>query len=208
VTSHTGIGNAYLDLKFVFQNPAVNYASTLTGTAPTGDTASGLSTGRATFDWNNHFDKTVSGLTPFINAGVANTVSDTHFFTRPFTTLGIVGHFEGGATYEVAPLVRVGVSAYDILPSGQQKLFSKLVQRQTAAGGSTGRGQRTVGSTHETVGTADLAKDDGYSAWIAASPGPVELELGFSRSVVNDLNTVFFGIGFNIGSIVRKARGL
>jgi hypothetical protein len=73
VTSHTGMGNVYVDLKFVFTNPLVNYASTVTGTAPTGDTASGLSTGRATFDWNNHFDKTVSGLRLFVNAGVANT---------------------------------------------------------------------------------------------------------------------------------------
>ncbi len=208
-TSQTGIGNAYVDLKFMFPSPVVNYASTITGTAPTGDTASGLSTGRATYDWNNHFDKTVLGITPFINAGVANTVSDTHFFTRPFATLGTVGHFEGGLTYKVAPLVRVGASAYDILPSGQQKLFSKLVQgtsRTTA--GATVQGQRSsIGSTHETVGGSDLAKDDGYSAWITASPGPVEFELGYSRSVVNDLNTVSFGIGFNLSSIVRKAKG-
>jgi len=208
VTSYTGMGNVYADLKFVFANPLLNYASMVTGTAPTGDTVSGLSTGRATFDWNNHFDKTVSGLRPFVNAGVANTVSDTHFFTRPFTTLGMVGHFEGGVTYKVAPLVRAGISAYDILPTGQQKIFSKLVRRTSATtAASNGRGQRFVGATHETVGGSDLAKDDGYSVWITANPGPVDMELGFSRSVVNDLNTVSFGIGFNLGSIVKKARG-
>ncbi len=207
VTSHTGIGNAYVDLKFVFLNPLVNYASTLTGTAPTGDTASGLSTGRATFDWNNHFDKTVLGITPFINAGVANTVSDTHFFTRPFTSLGMVSHFEGGITRKVAPMVKIGASAYDILPTGTQKVFSKLVQR--TSGTTTGRTSAGGGgftTTSQTTGT-EPTRDDGYSAWIAATPGPVALELGFSRSVIYNLNTVSFGIGINLSSIARKAKG-
>src|SRR5712692_6824896 len=35
-----GIGNAYLELRFALPTPVVNYSSTLTGTAPTGDKTS------------------------------------------------------------------------------------------------------------------------------------------------------------------------
>src|SRR5712692_11402594 len=55
--SATGIGDVYADLRFTFRNPVVNYISTIRGTAPTGSTANGFSSGRATADWNNHFDR-------------------------------------------------------------------------------------------------------------------------------------------------------
>ena len=76
-TSHNGIGDAYAEIRATFNNPLLNYATVLTGAAPTGDTKAGLSTGRATFDWTNHFDKGVLGLRPFANVGVANTISDS-----------------------------------------------------------------------------------------------------------------------------------
>ncbi len=208
MTSHNGIGNAYADLKITFNNPVLNFASTLNGTVPTGDTTSGFSTGRATFDWNNHFDKGIIGIRPFANIGVANTVSDTHFFTRPFTTLGIVGHFEGGATYKVFPMVKVGASLYDILPTGQQKVFSKLVKSQMAPVTMQGR-HGVFQTSHETTGSSDIARDNGASVWIAASPGPfLDLELAYDRSVHYDLNTISFGVGVNLGYIIRKAKKL
>jgi hypothetical protein len=185
--TNSGIGDAYVDLRFTFNVPLINYASTVTGRAPTGDSASGLSTGRATFDWNNRLEGGLLGLRPFVNLGVANSVSDTHFFVRPFTTLGMIGHFEGGASYKVLPFCSVGASLYDVLPSGQQKVFSKLMKRK------------------ETTGGADLTRDNGFSTWFDASPIPfLDFEVGYDRSVHYDLNTVSFGVGFNIGSLVNK----
>src|SRR5215472_360943 len=62
-----GIGNAYVELRFALPNPVLNYSSVVTGTAPTGDKNSGLSTGRPTIDWTNHFDRSLGRLTPFGN---------------------------------------------------------------------------------------------------------------------------------------------
>src|SRR5437773_615429 len=76
---------------------ALSYSSTLELTAPTGDKARGFTTGRATADWTNRFSHKMDSFTPFGSAGLANTVSDTKFFVRPFTSLGMVVHFEGGA---------------------------------------------------------------------------------------------------------------
>jgi len=52
--SFSGVGNVFSELRFALPNPAVNYVSTVTGTAPTGDRDQGLSTGHATVDWSNY----------------------------------------------------------------------------------------------------------------------------------------------------------
>lgn len=207
-SSGTGVGNAYLDLRVIVRNPAVNYASVLTGMVPTGNENLGLSTGRFTFDWDNHFDRDFGSLRPFADLGIANTISDTHFFVRPFTTLGIVSHFEGGATYRVIPFVRLGASLYDDLPSGQQKIFSKLKGRQSAAGFAARRHAGPFENAHETVGPADIARDNGYSLWTESSSLPVvHLEAGYTRSVHYALNTFSFGVGFDVASLYHKVGG-
>jgi len=189
--STSGMGDVYTDLRLTVDNPLLNYASTLTGRAPTGSTQSGLSTGRATFEWMNHFDRGFLGLRPFVNLGVANSISDTHFFVRPFTTLGKVGEFEGGASYKLLHLVGVGASLYADEPWGTQKVFSKLVRRK------------------ETTGSASLARDNGFSAWFDASPVHfLDFELGYNRSIHYDLNTVSFSVGFNVGSLVKLGKHL
>jgi len=207
-TSHNGIGDAYAEIRATFNNPLLNYATVLTGAAPTGDTKTGLSTGRATFDWTNHFDKGVLGLRPFVNVGVANTISDTTFFTRPFTTLGMNTHEEGGISWSVLPFVRVGAAYYAIEPWGTQKVFSKFVGRQALGAPMVGRGHGPFQNAAETTGTSDLTRDNGFSAWVSGRAfNLLDLELGYERSVKYDLNTVSFLVGFNIGSLVRKARG-
>jgi hypothetical protein len=95
----------------------VNYSSSLEGTAPTGDEAV-VSAGRTTVDWTNRFSHTFSAVTPFASAGLANTVFDTSFFVRPFTSLGIVSHFDGGAKLRVSQAIDVGASAYALRASG------------------------------------------------------------------------------------------
>jgi len=55
----SGVGNVYTSLRLSFKG-ALNYTSTITGTAPTGDRDKGLSTGRATVDWNNAVQKVIA----------------------------------------------------------------------------------------------------------------------------------------------------
>ncbi len=100
----------------------------------------GLTTGRVTVDWNNYFGRDFGPVRPFANVGIANTVSDTPYFVRPFSTLGTVGHFEGGASCRVFRFVRIGASLYDILPTGEQKVYSRVVHRGAATGVVPGGG--------------------------------------------------------------------
>ncbi len=119
--------------------------------------------------WNNRLDRTLFRITPFASLGIANTISDSHFFFHPFTTLGLVGHFEGGADYKVWDFVSVGASFYDDLPSGQQKVFSKLIKRQQKAAPTSRHRAGVFESAHETTGSADIDRDNGFSGWVDAS---------------------------------------
>jgi len=75
--SSNGIGNAFVMLHAGWKQPLVNYATSLLGTGPTGDTKKGLSTGHATFDWDNRLDRDFGIFTPFVDAGVANSIPVT-----------------------------------------------------------------------------------------------------------------------------------
>ncbi len=206
--SGTGIGNAYLDLNFSFNNPLLDYDATLEGTAPTGDKRLGLTTGRFTYDWNNHFQRSFFRLTPFANIGLANTVSDTPLFTRPFTTFGDVAHFEGGIRAGILPFVSVGASAYDIVPYGTQKIYSRFNPKAgTLFVGGRPNNPHFFQSAQETVGPAGLARDNGVSLWAAVGLGRfIQAKAGYTRSVPYNLNIFSFGLGFDIGRLINTVR--
>jgi len=196
-----GVGNAYIGFRLGIDNPSVNFASNLVATAPTGDKDKGFSTGRATVDWINSFNRTFSSVTPFGDIGIANTVSDTAFFVRPFTTLGLVTHFDGGAKLALSQHTNVGGSAYAVRAAGQQTIISKIVRRQSATPASKGNAKSQVFQTaSETVGSADLANDSGFSGWFAVTPqSGMDFQIGYTRSVGYDLDTLFFSVGFRFG---------
>lgn len=203
--SSNGIGNVYGQARLTLANPVLNYESTLTGTAPTGDKASGFSTGHATVDWSNYFDHGFSSLTPFATIGLANSVSDTMFFVRPYTTYGLVTHVEGGARYRLARLVSVGASLYDIAPSGQQTVVSRIVKANQGTVTSSRKNQGVFETASLTTGSSSIAKDHGFSTWVQVQPvKTLGFYAGYSRSTQYSLNTLFYGVSLNLGSAVRS----
>jgi hypothetical protein len=204
-TNTSGLGNVFVDGRLKFPNPVVNFASILTVAAPTGDTSKGLSTGRAAVDSTSRFDRTFGVVTPFAEVGIANTVPESQQFLRPFTTLGFNSHFRAGTNVALGKIFTVGAAAYDILPSGQQKVFSRLVQGGASGSAYAGGHGRIFATGHEITGSADIARDNGFSGWLDASPSPLlDFELGYTHSVHYALDTVSFGIGVNIGSLAGR----
>jgi hypothetical protein len=208
--SANGIGNVYGQVRLMAATVAINVASTLTVTAPTGDKAKGFSTGHATVDWSNYFDRSLGRITPFGEIGFANSVSDTFFFQRPYTTQGFVAHVQGGGRFQLARTVAIGASGYAVEPSGQQTVISRVARAtagsSNANSNSRGRGNHGVFETvNNTVVPSDLARDHGVSAWLKISPASaVDFYGGYTRSTKFALDTVFFGIGVNVGKIVRN----
>jgi hypothetical protein len=202
-TSHDGIGNAYLGFAFRAPNPTVNYASALTLAAPTGDTKKGLSTGRATFDWDNRFEHAFNRFTPFFDGGLSNTVPDSELLTRPFTSLGVVTHLEEGGGYKLSQHFTVNGAGSEIVPFGNQKVFSKLVTAGQAAKGS-GKNGRVFETAAETSGNG-LTRENGFSSWVEFEPtSSWAVELGYTRSVTFALNSFAFNLRLNVAKLLRS----
>lgn len=206
-TSANGIGNIYTDVHFTLKDPTVNLVSTLTGAAPTGSTSNGFSTGRVTYDWSNRLGHSFKRLTPFGVFGFSNTVADTAYFVRPFSTLGFNTHLQGGTAYTLWRWVDFDASAYAVLPTGQQKVFSKLVNGHSAGPAGKGAHNRGFEVIPEQTGGADLARDEGFNLAVTASPSPFfDVTIGYTRSMHYDLNTLSYGIGFNFGRYLQRMK--
>ena len=201
-TSNTGLGDGYLQLRFAFPNPSLNYKTVFTGTVPTGDTATGLSTGHVTYDWTNHFDRRFGHWTPFAEAGLGNSIPANFIFHRPYMSFGNVAHVQGGAGYRVVDWLSVSASAYDIAPWGTQTIFSRVVGK---SGAPIGKGGPMFSVANQTTGSSSLAEDNGFSAEADFSPGSVlNFSLGYSHSVHFQLDTFSFGIGVNMSQLLRR----
>jgi hypothetical protein len=205
-TSVTGIGDFFAGLRLSFPNPAVNYRMALTGGAPTGDSSKGLSTGQATYDWTNRFDRRFGRWTPYADAGLADSVPNTAYF-RQFTSLGHLVHFEGGTELDLTGPLSASVSFYDFAPWGSQQVFSRLVAKGGPPAGKGGHG-RVYELNQQTTGGAGLTRDDGFNLGLDARISVFDVWAGFTHSVHFDLNVFSFGIGVNMRSLIHRARGV
>ena len=196
VPGGAGLGDIYARLNVARPMSWATLGLQFTATAPTGNTSLGLSTGRFTGDFTGRLSRWLGPLHPFVAAGIANTVPETLYYLRQYTSLGLVGHVEAGSGLWLTPTVSVGASGYDILPSGQQKIFS-----HGQNGATTGKGPAFL-RAGETVGGADLARDDGVNAWAAWRPQQgLALELSYSHSARYALNTVAISLGYNLANL-------
>jgi len=204
--SGNGIGSVGADLKWNYPGKTLNYASTVHLGAPTGDEKKGLSVGHATCNWSNHFEHGWGNFTPFVDGGVGNTIQDTRFFHRPYTTFGYNASFEAGTEVDAGPF-SLTASAYDITPWGTQVMFSKVFRCGSGAKcASTGTSTNRKGYTQTSVqsGGADLTRDNGFNAGIEVKPNRYfDLEAAYSRSVPLQLNIFSFGIAVDIGALLR-----
>lgn len=196
---NAGLGNAYLDARLSTGGPEWFLASGITASAPTGDRDRGFGTGEVTVDWTNSLAFYLPGATLFGSAGLANSVSDTSFFVRPFTTTGLVTHFDAGLFVPFNSWLGAGALGYGIAGGGEQTLRSRVIQTDRPAAPGRPRGFET---TVETRGE-DLADDHGYSAWLDFAAEETHFQVGFTRSLPYAYNTAFFSVGFDVISWFR-----
>ena len=206
-TSNAGLGNIFGQLNFVEKNPALNFGSVATVALPTGDTSKGFSTGRVTFDWTSQVAKEFGRFTPFLSAGLANSVFDSRYRRRPYTTLGYLAHFEGGTSFDLGHSLSLSASAYDVAPWGTQKLYSRIVGKGPAAGGGKSNHGRVYQNNALTTGGSSIDSDNGYNADLDFSPWKyVDLDFGYSHSVHFQLDTFSFSLAFNLSPLLRRGR--
>ncbi|MBN2319145.1 MAG: hypothetical protein JXR49_08705 [Acidobacteria bacterium] len=206
--SKNGIGNLYMELRVMADSAGFYFSSSLRSAAPTGNKEDGFSTGRMTVDWNNYFEYNVGRWTPFGSVGIANSISDTHFFTRPFSSYGIVGQFDGGLLFDPAWWVGFGGSVYAVVPSGEQEIYNRVYRSGTSGSEESGnRRGRIFGDSEYVIVESEDLRDHGFSGWVDIYPVPdVAFEFGYSRSVSYDLDSLYFSARFNFGGMIWKDR--
>ncbi len=204
--SGIGIGSFFTDLRWNYPHKSLNYSSAIHLTAPTGDKKKGFSIGHATWNQTNHFDHAFGDFSPFLDAGVGNSIMDTKFFHRPFMTYGYNAQFNGGIEYDPGKF-SFSVSAYDVAPWGTQTEISRVFRCTTGtkcSGSGTSTDRKGFTSSSVTSGGAALTRDNGYNAGIDYKPvGYLDLEFDFSRSIPLQLNSYSFGIGVDLSWLVR-----
>lgn len=204
--SSNGAGDLYFGLDLYAPSRVVNYSTTVTISTPTGSVSEGFSTGHHTVDWTNRFRRRFGGLAPFAIAGLSNTVPDTDLVTRTFVSLGNLAHFEEGAEYDLSKRVYAGASAYQVLPFGNQQVFSRL--NDASHMGRNAAVDRGSGPHDQPSAVGNnLTREDGFDAWVGFAPTRVlRMELGYSRSMSFALNRLSFNVGFNVGRLLRSSR--
>ncbi len=202
-TNHyNSVGDAYLGLNLHKKTDSFGFATGLVGTAPTGSRTNGISTGRPTITWANRAEKDFGHLTPFAEATLGNSLSSTQRFRRPFTTLGAVSTVTGGTSIDLFKSVSFEASAYDVLPIGDQKMYSHAANQAAAGAGSPGASHRPFQTAAVTSGTASLTKDHGFSGGLSFNPTRrVSLDFAYTRSIGYDLDSIGATVSFRLGHL-------
>jgi hypothetical protein len=204
--SDNGVGDPSFALDVGFTKHALVYQTGVAVSAPITDTSNGFSTGDALVDWTSRVSVRVGRLVPFGRLDIGNTVPDTPVFVLPYTAQGFNARLEGGAKYSLTKILSAGVSGYGVFPSGDQHVYSRMV-----TGNNSGMSMTPVFTTNRhgfmmtpvTVGN-DLTRDEGVSTWLTANlPHNVDLQIAYTRSDEYDLNTVSFGVGYDLGAALR-----
>lgn len=171
------------DLLFSFHAqstfPLCYYQATVGVTAPTGDEAYGLTTGRVTFDLNNHFERTYRRFTPSLDIGAGDsTALVNREVNKIYTSLGPLAHFQIGAGVDLFRRLSFESDVYEQLPIGDQKIY-----------GPSRKGRPTV------VTGYNVTEDNGF---INSLEIPIDahttLSGYYSRSLRRHIDTVGLGI--------------
>jgi len=202
VSSYNSLGDTALTLHFAAPGSWVGYRSTLAGTAPTGDTSSGISTGRATFDLNNHFEHSWGRITPFAELGIGDSSALVNKAVKhPYTTLGPLSHYKAGSYFSVLKVFSFEISGYEDLPIGDQKIYSHLFRASkngTIVRVVNGK-KRRFQSVQVDTGQGIL-EDNGLTNSLTISLGPhIALTGTYQRSLRQSFDTASFGVAYSFG---------
>ena len=125
-------GDVVFGMHAQFAPRAFNYEATLSATAPTGDEAYGLTTGRATFDLSNLFEHSFRFVTPSRELGIGDsTTLANRLVTKDYTSLGPLSHFQIGAAFPLPFGASFQANAYEQLPVGDQKIYQSVKRGKT-----------------------------------------------------------------------------
>ena len=181
---HGELGDTIVGLHAQADLRPFSYMATLSATAPTGDTSYGLSTGRPTFDLNNHFEHSFSFLTPNVEMGVGDSAGLVdRRVQKDYNTLGPLAHFQVGTGFSLPRGMEFEADAYEQLPIGDQKIYTTVKRKR---------------KTETVVKGTSVSEDNGFL-------GSLDIPLGshfsatgyYDRSLRFKVDTVGFSLNYS-----------
>jgi hypothetical protein len=206
VQNYGAPGDTYLALHFAAPGSVVGYSATLTGTAPSGDTSTGISTGRPTADLTNRLEHTWSFFTPFAELGIGDSSALADRRTkRPYTTLGPLSHYKAGASLSFLRILAFQAAGFEDLPIDNQKVYSAVPIRGKNGAFVLVNGKKTY---HYVATGKGILEDNGLSGGLTLRLGPNVMLSGiYERSLRQSYDTVMFGVGYTFRR-TRKSSSL
>jgi hypothetical protein len=141
-------GDTILSGHAQFTPGAFQYEATAALALPSGDKEYGLTSGRVTFDFDNHLERSLGHggshgqprFAPFVDAGLGDsTTLANRLLTRNYTSLGLIAHFQAGMGVALPLGASFESAAYEQLPVGDQKTYSSVTRRGVTTLVVTGR---------------------------------------------------------------------
>jgi len=118
------LGDLIFGLHAQFIPALFQYQLTGAVTAPTGDEAHGLTTGRVTFDISNLFQRTYGRFTPNLEIGAGDSSTLVNrIVNKNYTSLGPLAHFQAGLAIDLPFRSTFETGLYEQLPIGDQKIY-------------------------------------------------------------------------------------
>lgn len=147
-----GLGDVYASAFLRGRTAGLDFGSSITVGAPTGDRNKGLGTGKVTADVTGTISRRLEFAKPWVSAGFANSVFNNAGYLRPYVTDGNAAHFSGGVDFSLPHKLTVGTGGFGLEPLGDQTVYSQTVlsgSSSSPAGSSpsqTGGGMMPGGS--------------------------------------------------------------
>jgi hypothetical protein len=196
------MGDMRFGLRLATPTPIIQYVVNVTGTAPTGNTSLGISTGRFTGDFNNHVEFHLGRIAPLLELGIANSNTLINMVKRPYTTLGLLSHYKAGLGLPLGKRLSLELAGYEDLPLGLQKLYS---QEFNPATGFSSSGLGSSVPIYEQFARAignGFTEDNGFTTGLNAAMGRY-MDMGFiyDHSGRQKLDSFAFTIGIRVGRV-------
>jgi hypothetical protein len=176
VTKLTGqtneLGDTALNGHAEFHPWDFDYVATTSVTFPTGDFQLGLSTGKVSYNVNNHLEHNLGIFTPDVEVGIGTTSGlFRQQVKKNYISSGLLAFFQAGTSLDLPAKLGLDVEGYEQLPIGDQTVYSR-----------TARKNATV------LTQASSAEDNGVSVELSGNLlKNVVLAASFNRSVrLND----------------------
>lgn len=124
-------GDLILATHAEFHPSFADYTGTVAMTIPTADPTYGLTSGRITYNVNNHFEREYGRLSPEVELGLGDSSSlNNRRVKRVYTTLGTLAYLQTGTGVNLPLHLALEGSAYEQLPIGNQKVYTTMLRKK------------------------------------------------------------------------------